>query len=183
MRAIKSVVIVISLSIVLLSISVSSCGAVNGVPFGYDTHAIEKLQKNVPFPIVVPAYFPEGIVPYPSGISGPSKGSRSDDSIEFGLVYEGEDEGKFIWINEENFDQVVFKPTEPTSLYLEISGINVLREEIEDTVLSKSHDEFILIHGFYYAWVNDGISFMVEIFGYDEDVCRKVIESMIRKTE
>lgn len=149
----------------------------------HETDIIEKLQKEVPFTIVVPThfYFPKGILPYPTGGSEPGEGSVPD-SLVIGLTYaERTTNNNVIWIFEENHTANPV-PSQPSSIYLDIGGIRVLEEEIEmynGTSPSEPSDDSEVFQGIIYAWNRDGIRFDVLISGYGKSECRKVIESMI----
>jgi hypothetical protein len=156
-----------------------SCKSSTDNPYGYDVNSISKLQKSVPFKIVVPTYFPNDIIPYPSEIWGPSQDPVSN-SLGFGLVFRSKTgDMNHISIHEDN-EEAAFKPTESTSIYLSISGIKVLQEETLQLVPSKTNKEPTELNGYFYGWYNQEASIEVRIYGYQEEECRKVIESMIK---
>ncbi len=168
------------IAVVLLLIPLSACSLVNRNS-SYDYNAIEKVQKEVPFTIVIPTYFPKDIKPYPTVISGPGEGAFSDKSIAIGLTYEEKGTNNFIWIMEENHTSIAV-PSRPSSVYLDIEGTKVLEEEAELPYWpnpSNSSDSDLL-RGILYDWNRSGVNFQVRIFGYDREECRKVIESMIK---
>ncbi len=176
--------VILSAILLLFSLTSSACGLMNENS-GYDTDIVEKLQKEVPFTIVIPTYFPDGIPPYPTGISGPSEGKTSE-SVGIGFsFYDDKDNRRFIFIGEENYT-ITHISSDPTSIYLDIGGVQVLEEDINTYVLSDPDDPEStpeLIQGALYRWNRDGVSFLVAIYGYDRDECRKVVESMIKPVE
>jgi hypothetical protein len=166
--------------IALFVIIFSGCkGPEDVIPQSND-QTIQELQQKVPFIIVIPTYLPSEIIPHPISISGPSKGPHSDDSIVIGINYIDKNMDRFIWIIEENFANIYFKPSNPTGTFLDILGINVLQQETQNQFPDRGSKEAEIIRGYYYAWVNNGINVTVSIYGYEEDESRKIISSMIK---
>jgi len=150
--------------IVFLLTPLSACWLINQ-PTGYDTNIIEKLQKEVPFTIVVPTYFPEGIEPYPSNIGGPGKEGNSDEDevVTITLTYREIGTDNSIFIIEENI-KYIDEPSGLSSIYLDFAGIQVLEEEGEflfSTQPSSSSDTEVL--QLLYRWNRDGVHFDVYI--------------------
>jgi len=162
--------IIFLLSCVLI---LASCSILNG------SYVFEILQKEVPFTIIVPTYLPADISPHPAGILGPGTGAYSENSVAVGFGYSNESNTKFIDIYEEN-GEVIFHPARPSSVYLEIRGVQVLEEEAEVIIPSESPSDNTVMHGYFYGWNQNGVIFEVTIFGYEKTECRKVIESMIK---
>ena len=171
--------IIILLIIALLAPTLFSCGLINRSYEETGSKIIETLQKEVPFTIVVPTYFPKDIKPYPGEVSGPDTISPAN-SIEFGLTYYGEGNDKFIRIMELNHESKP-EPSSSNSSFLSINGISVLEEDAELPIPSKSNTPTgtTVIKGILYDWNQKGINFQVYIFGYGKDESRKIIESMI----
>ncbi len=141
---------------------------------------IEELRKQVPFTIIVPSYLPDDVSPYPVGILGPGKGPSSDNSVMVGFGYtKSGTDAKFIDIYEENCE-VAFHPSRPSSIYLDIAGTQVLEQESELALASKSPSGSATMRGYFYAWSRDGINCKVTIYGYGQGEGRRVVESMIR---
>ena len=165
--------------LVCVLILVSSCNVPNGTSSSNVGGIIENLQKEVPFTIVIPAYLPVGISPYPTGILGPGKGRFSDSSIMVGFGYSKKGSNtEGIDIYEENYE-VTFIPSYPSSVYLNIRGVQVLEEESELVLPSESPSENKILNGYFYGWNRNGINFELTIYGYEIDEGRKVVESMI----
>jgi hypothetical protein len=65
----------------LCALVISSCNSVSR-----NDQIIQKLQKQVPFTLVVPTYLPTGFYAYPTEIGEPTKGSN--DYVELRLIYQ-----------------------------------------------------------------------------------------------
>jgi len=165
--------------LILMIILLVSCKSSQDNPYGYDTDAISKLQKEVPFVIVVPSYFPQDIIPYPAEINGPSQIAFSN-SVGFGLVYRAKKGIKSYISIEEDGNEATYSPSKTTSVFLDISGIQVLVEETIQLTPSKTNQDPQEIKGYFYGWYNKEASIEVRIYGYDQGECRKVVESMIK---
>jgi hypothetical protein len=163
-----------------LSLCFSGCGSVDE-PSGYDTQAIEKLQEEVPFAIVVPTYLPDDIGPDPYIVQGPFKVDEEILWIEIEYQKRG-GSGKVIIIDEQNsmFYVNADWASYPERTYLDIAGIKV-REETTEAVPYPTDEP--INYGFRYVWNKGGTDFLVDIFGYEKDECRKIIESMIQQVE
>jgi hypothetical protein len=166
---------------IFILIPLSACGLVDG-PSGYDTHAIEKLQKEVPFTIVVPTYFPEGIEPYPTAIGFPNTEAGPNEPVSISLTYErGTD--NYIFITEGNREMIEI-PSQSSYGYLDIGGIQVLEEMGVPWLNSHQPSSNASVpHGISYSWNRNGVHFNVYIIGYGQDECRKIVESMIQPME
>lgn len=173
------VVSIIFLTIYVL-ILVSSCNIQEDITSNNGGDIIEQLQKEVPFTIIVPTYLPMDISSYPTGILGPGKGV-TDNSVAVGFGYSSRGSNtKFIDIYEES-GQVIFHPSGPSSLYLEIRGVRVLEEEAELVIQSESPSDSTMLYGYFYGWNQNEVNFKVTIYGYDRSESRKVVESMIKQ--
>jgi hypothetical protein len=137
-----------------------------------------ELQKEVPFTIVIPKYFPREIPSDPVVISGPSSAPELEHSVSFGLIFRAKGSEKSIHISEQNLEKVAM-PSEVDSIYLDILGVKVLEENMVTSVLI-SKNKRVDVSGFYYGWYHNAVFFDVEILGFDKQVSRKVIESMIK---
>jgi hypothetical protein len=177
-----SILIIVCISLLVF---LSGCGSVNE-PSGYDTQAIEELQEEIPFTIVVPTYFPDSVELYLANIGGPSIEANPYKSIAFTLTYREKGNNNFIFIREENLE-VIFVPSEPSSTYLDFEGTQVLEEETSTWAQPDDSDDSPsdtqLIQGFSYSWCQDGVNFQVDIFGYERNECQKIVESMIEQIE
>jgi hypothetical protein len=131
----------------------------------YNSRLIDELQEEIPFTIIIPTYFPDGIPTSPTGISRPFqvavKGSASDEYIAIGLSYEHKDAYKCLYILEDN-RTATYLPSKSSSIYLDIEGIQVLEEECAQ-FLGPNNNE--LLTGTRYAW-NSKPSSRIEV-GYE----------------
>jgi hypothetical protein len=145
------------------------------------TSEIARVQKEVPFEIVIPAYLPKEKHTYLSAISGPTFNTIPYESVYIGLTYQEKGTDNLIWISEENRTSIPI-PSNESSVFIYFTSIKVLEEETELIWPTSSEDtsEPEALSGFHYAWNSKGIDFEVIICGYEKDECRKVIESMIK---
>jgi hypothetical protein len=160
---------------ILLYLVLSGCSLFDNSRAANNAYIVSKYQKDVPFPIIMPAYFPSGIKPEISALSGPGPVDYPDSiqSVEIGMGFGDNRTERFIWIMEENFLTNVV-PSRNSSVYVNISGIMVLEEENKLFWLPSQN-------GLLYAWNQKDVHYNVFIGGYDRTECRKVIESMIKQ--
>jgi hypothetical protein len=143
----------------------SSCGILSGTTTRDSDLFFDELQKEVPFTIIVPSYLPKDISPYPSGYLLPEKNPSYENPVMIGFGYSNRSESKFIDITQEN-GEVTFHSSRPSSVYFEIGGTSILEEETEVYAPSISLSDSGLLHGIYYGWSHNGVSFTLSIFGY-----------------
>jgi hypothetical protein len=158
----------------------SGCKGPNPTTSQSNDKIFQELQQKVPFTIIIPTYLPPEIYPYPSSISGPGKGTHSDYSTSVGIHYMDKNMKKYVSIFEENYENISFQPSNPSGVFINIAGINILQEETQNIIPSLDSKSGETIQGYYFAWVNNGININVLIYGYDLNESRKVIESMIK---
>jgi hypothetical protein len=128
---IRASVIKIAEIIILLvcMLILASCNILGGTTSTNGSDIIEKLQKEVPFTIIVPAYLPADISPYPTEFFGPSNGVTSDNSVGVGFTYNKHGSNtEFIHIDEES-GQVTFHPSRPSSLLLDVGVFRYLKKK------------------------------------------------------
>ena len=132
---------------------------------------IADVQKDVPFTIIVPSYFPKDVSIIPSGISGPST-SEITNSVGVGITYYGNSSDKEIIIDEENREMNLV----PTGSYetFNVNGVEVIDEATTMGSATKRTD------GFLYSWNRNGVNFQVRMFGYARTEGKKIVESMIK---
>jgi hypothetical protein len=129
---------------------------------------LNSLQKNVPFTIVTPAYFPDGIDSIIDGVNEPSKNDITN-SVSLGLIYYGNNNDVFIWVYEENIEAVpVLSELSNTIYYKNIKIV----EETDPSFISGK----VLL----YMWNQNGVSYDVSISGFEKIEARKIVESMIK---
>ncbi len=142
---------------------------------------IEMLQKEAPFTIVVPTYFPPGIIHKPIIVTGPEKG-KSENSVWISLYYRDKGESNnSIHIIEENA-KLTIAPSQPSNTYFNYRGIEILEEE-EVMIVPNSytlHGNGSGITGLSYRWYWNGVSFTLYVLGYSKDEGRRVVQSLIK---
>lgn len=169
----KAILLIIT---IFLLVSLLACGTSNtstSSTSNYDTHLIEIVQKQVSYTIVIPTYFPEGIQPYPAAVSGPAHEQELDSFEIIQINYQDKDNA--IQIIEKYYTNTPL-PSESTLTYLDIQGIKVS----EETSQLLGRNPLHLLQGLQYEWHKDGLNIQVGVFGFSQDECRKVVESMIK---
>ena len=134
------------------------------------TTSIENLQKNVPYTIVVPAYFPKGIRPVPSTVSDPET-DPINNAIDVEIIYGKANNKQIILIEENYYSDLV--PINPNGTFNK-DNVGVTYEEVSSSSASETY------HGFFFEWNNDGVNFQLSIYGYNQAEGQKVVESMIK---
>jgi hypothetical protein len=154
-----------ALSVITLLLSAPACGSQPKLD------AVGQLQQKVPFTIILPKYFPQGIDPGKVNTTGPERDLHVRDSEAWiiGINYGKVGANPSISITEENIE-TMFIQSDPTSAFLDINGTLVLEDERQ---ISKP------THYFEYNLNYRGINMKVLIYGYDKVECEKIIESMI----
>jgi hypothetical protein len=132
--------------------------------------AIENLQKSVPYPIIVPTYFPRGISLVPSTITEPATDNNLN-AVYFEIQY-GHNADKIIILDEENY-YFTLTPTNPYNTFAK-NGVDVTYEVTYNGGSEGTNQ------GFLYVWNSDGVNFRLSIYGYGQDEGQKVLESMIK---
>lgn len=133
-------------------------------------NAIKNLQKSVPYPIIVPTYFPKGIRPIPSTVSDPEN-DPMNNALDVEIIYGNTNNKQIVLIEENYYSTLVL--TNPGGTFTK-NGIDVTYEEVSTSSATE------IIHGFLFGWNNDGVNFQLRIYGYDQAEGQKVVESMIK---
>lgn len=139
---------------------------------------ITEVQKDTPFNIVVPSYFPKGINNLPFGIGKPTLGVGLDESVVISVTYGSSKKDKIIHIVEENLEYI-FEPSNSPSTRLNINNSLVIEEETSVEVFDQQQNGESVVSGFLYRWNRDGVSYQVSVFGCARDECRRVVQSML----
>ena len=164
MNKVLKIISFISLCCALISVT----GCVNAQTEA--NTAIKNLQKNIPYPIIVPTYFPRGISLVPSTITEPTTDNNLN-AVYFEIQY-GHNADKIIILDEENYYSNLV-PTNPYNTFA-FNNVDVTYE------VTYSGGSEGTIQGFLYEWNNNGVNFRLSIFGYGQDEGQKVVESMIK---
>lgn len=143
-----------------------------------ETNDIVRLQKEVPFTIVLPTYIPDELTIIPPGLYK-SRGRYSPDDVWVNIFYSNPTTPNTINIDEVNsyMERVPSELTEYT--YFNYGAIEVLEEKFLE--YNPWSDEGTTWTVLAYTWDKDGINFQVDIRGYDQTEARKIIESMIQQ--
>lgn len=167
----------ISAFVLLIPLSACGPGNISDNPLG----DLEEMQKEVPFTIILPTYLPDDIGPYPYMVQGPFK--REEETLLIKIEYQkqGGDSG-YIYIEEQNSSFYVNTDwaSHPDRTYFDIMGVKVYEETTESVPYPPNEP---IDYGFGYLWNKSGTDFLVDIFGYGQDECRKIVESMIQPIE
>ena len=139
------------------------------------TKDVKIVQPEIPFTIVIPSYLPSILgTDYSWGIIGPIKYNYTKE-IEVQIGYF--EEPHQIYISERNVMQVMEPTKELNPVYLDIAGVNVLREKAQ---MAGSTG---ITEGLSFDWNQNGLSFTVKVFSINEEEGIKVVESMIKQTQ
>jgi hypothetical protein len=140
----------------------------------FHTNDLKRAQKETPFKIIMPSYWPTDLNTDQIMIVGPIKINDSKSTqIEISYV----NNNTWIYINEEN-DHIVMSPTEQLSpVYHNISGISVLQEKIIYTTGSGT------IEGIAFYWNQNELTFSLETKSYRQEEGIKIVESMINRVK
>ncbi|MBM3157917.1 MAG: hypothetical protein FJ004_11630 [Chloroflexi bacterium] len=147
-------------------------------PSRFHTNDIERAQKEIPFPILLPNYLPSDLVSLPL-IEGPIKGTYPDDEVSIRVTYQ-ERRGSYLLVIKEAKGTVVVHPAPESEFsYLDINGTQVLEVRTEGRSFSSSGLETHPILEF--SWNRKGIFFNVIVFNNDHEEAVRVVESMIQQ--
>jgi hypothetical protein len=138
------------------------CGNSND---NYYQGLLDDLQKQVPFKIIIPSYFPPGMPRDLRQIQSPAQDPEKKPQILLRYEDGGLDHSMIIT---ESYWEYNFSPQ--TSFMIEGIQINKESGYFISGVKNISYD---------YGWYLNGVTFDVKITGYDDMTCRKVISSMI----
>jgi hypothetical protein len=159
--------------LILCQILIAGCD--NSHP-DYSTQ-VAVAQKNVPFKIVIPSYFPPELQNHPISISPPDNLSYNNSTL-IGIRFYKNSSHNYILIYEENH-LVGSEPSRKDNTYLNISGVKILEEYSKEISKIIKYSEAIDIY--YYRWNQKDIHIDVQIGGISQNECRKIIESMVNQ--
>ena len=153
-----------------------------GPPGIFRTNDIERAQREVQFPIILPSYLPPGIVQCP-WIRGPVAGEwNAADLMDIGIKieYYSSSNSDFLLIDEMNHHAAAeVGPYFPGFEELQVDGVPVVRYETYFVQGDGSRVTTVDVAG--YAWTQDGIPIKLFVpLEMDRGEVMKVIRSMIR---
>jgi hypothetical protein len=139
--------------------------------YSFFTNDVSLAQKYIPFSIVVPTYIPKELgSKYTFEISGPTDNNTVDIEVDIDYI----NDKYVIYISEYNHEYQWGLQAGTNPKVFEIEGIQVKRED------ATSFSHFNEVKGFNYYWNNNGTSFLVGVFSFNENVCEKLVRSMIQ---
>jgi len=124
---------------------------------------VAKVQKELPFTLIVPTYFPHGLSPTSINIGKPTHDNDSNTTV-VRIVYSIRGTGKTIDIQEDNLDEIML--ASGISETFIVDNVKVLSQEINSEYL--------------YSWNNNGVAFTLDLYGWGNDEGQKIVESMIK---
>jgi len=135
------------------------------------TNDLERLQRATPFKIVIPRYIPDELISVPVMYTK-TIGMNSQNDVDIRFSYTNGTKSidieqvnyMYNWILNENME----------NQYLNINGIRILQTKSEQVSGQKD------VNVYSYTWNKNEISFIVDIWDYNEDTSRKIVESMTK---
>jgi hypothetical protein len=124
---------------------------------------IAKVQKEVPFTIIIPSYFPNGLSPSSINIGKPTHDNDSNTTW-LRIIYYIKGTNKVIDIQEDSLNATTF-PSGPSETFI-VDNVKILSQEVNGQTL--------------YSWNSNGVGFDVYMSGWGKDEGQKVVESMIK---
>jgi hypothetical protein len=147
-----------------------------------ETNDISRLQKEVPFEIILPEYLPDGLKSYKLVMILVKINQVSNLHIDYYFLASG----KEIHMLESPPSDLYPQPLTPDILAemnpgytpLELGGIEVIEKSgFGDVIWSGQKNQ---VPAFLYLWEQNNLLFSGRILGYDQAEARKVIESMTK---
>jgi hypothetical protein len=139
--------------------------------YNFYTNDVSLAQKYIPFTIIVPTYIPKELGPkFTFEISGPADNNSTDIQLDIDytndnyVIYISEFNNEFQWGLDAGRNPIIFN----------IEGIQVKRED------ATSFSPLGSVKGYNYYWNKNGTSFLVGMFSFDENICEKLVRSMIQ---
>lgn len=140
------------------------------------TNDFQRLQKEIPFTIILPKYLPQDIPTLPPELSK-NTGEYADKDVDIKIQYSASPNS--IIIEEVNLPITFISPEDPQYANFNVNNINVSEDQFLRTVSDNSGQPINKIE-FEYSWHKNNISFDGRIIGYNQTESRKIIESMIK---
>ena len=192
-REIVLTIIILFAALLVLS-QFSACALVNkaeSAPNTYwdeyssgriETNDVPRLQKKVPFSIILPEYLPDGSQSYKLVMNF----YYIKQIPNLSITYYSLKSARQIDINEGPPQDPIPRPL-PPGLFaqmnpdytpMELAGVEVLENKGVGEVVRS--DQTIQVSAFLYAWEQKNLHFSGRILGYDQTEARKIIESMLK---
>jgi len=135
------------------------------------TDDFERLQRETPFKIIRPEHLPNELIFSPVMFIK-TIGMNSKNDVDVRFAYWNSPKG--ITIEETDYTYTQEPNEEMENIYLDVNGTRILQEKYRNFVSSKE----VVVYS--YTWNRNSISFVVDVWDYDETEARKVVESMIK---
>ncbi len=146
-----------------------------------ETNDIARLQKELPFAMILPEYLPDKFESYKFNMLYHKIGEFPTLKIEYYQINPNEInimEGPPQDGYPRPLPPGLFAKIHPGYNSIELAGIEVLEKQVYGTVLRNTKN--IEVSTYYYIWENNNLNFSCGIYGYDQIESRKIIESMIK---
>jgi hypothetical protein len=143
------------------------------------TNDIERLQKSLPFTILLPDYFPEELKSnHPECVL---HHDLENQEIHL-IIYYDSINPRELMLREDYPVEQVNENVLATALLdynpVKLKDIQVLEQQGVDYITRSTQQ--VQVSSLDYVWQRDNIYFMVSVLGFDQAEARKIIESMIR---
>jgi hypothetical protein len=138
------------------------------------TNDIARLQKLIPYTLIFPKYFPDRLNSYTFFMTYTYQATYT-----ISIEYYCSGNKKYIRIEENQASDSFLNTPLPT----EISSVmypGYSPVMIDLTQLWEREENGYVMPKFTYRWVKDNVNCSTDIYGYDHNVARKIIESMIK---
>jgi hypothetical protein len=184
---------IILLTVVLTCLIMAGCGSNNektprpytvwwSNPKGYNTNVLSVAQKETPFTIILPSYFPADVIPV-ADISGLAK-SEFNSEVPVSIQYKRHrQDGDRTMVEPtiiiEEYSQIKDYLPDIDDIFLTFNDIQVL-EMKNNAGLMNSKGMAFMVSSLIYSWNYKGIHYHVTTISYECDKARKIIESMVQ---
>lgn len=148
------------------------------------TDDLDRLQKEVPFTMILPEYLPDGKQSYKVDAAFRYLEQHPGLSIYY---YHKTHAKEILIVEGPPWDSIprplppgLFAKMNPDLTPIELSGIEVeVLEEIgiEDIIFNN---KITRVSSYHYLWEKDNVTYSISIWGYDQEEARKIVESMLK---
>ena len=141
------------------------------------TNDLERLQKEIPFTIILPSYLPEEFSEHiPDFIYTASEVGLVDTSIYAYYLTTGSPRGIFIEEYTVIIDDYRVLPN-PLGLseFLKINEYEILEQSRMEPIIDEEQLQAVYL----YDWNVNDVYFSLTIQGYSQEVARKIVESIV----
>jgi hypothetical protein len=147
-----------------------------------ETNDVARLQKELPFTIILPKYLPDRLDSYRFWMLFHRIGQDLTLSIEYDSLKNAREihilEGPPQDGNPRPLPPGHLAKVHPDYTPIEIASTEVLESKGYGTVLRNTQN--IEVPTFYYIWEKNGLQFSSKFLGYNQAEDRKIVESMIK---